>query len=87
MQVSVVQFRPWAPSSLYYPAHIARLEKAGEFPKRIQLGACRIAWFEETVEGITPPSSLNEGFRKEQSLGGPTPGLFCLPSNPAGSNR
>ena len=34
----------------YCPAHIARLEKAGEFPKRIQLGACRVAWFEDEVE-------------------------------------
>ena len=31
-------------------AHIARLEKAGQFPKRIQLGACRVAWWEDEVE-------------------------------------
>ena len=24
--------------------HIARLEKAGQFPMRIQLGQCRVAW-------------------------------------------
>ena len=24
--------------------HIARLEKAGQFPQRIQLGLCRVAW-------------------------------------------
>lgn len=24
--------------------HIARLEKAGQFPQRIQLGQCRVAW-------------------------------------------
>jgi len=24
--------------------HIARLEKAGQFPKRVQLGQCRVAW-------------------------------------------
>jgi prophage regulatory protein len=35
----------------YSFAHIARLEKAGDFPKRIQLGACRVAWFEDEVEG------------------------------------
>jgi prophage regulatory protein len=35
----------------YSFAHIARLEKAGTFPKRIQLGACRVAWFEDEVEG------------------------------------
>jgi prophage regulatory protein len=34
----------------YCPAHIARLEKAGEFPRRLQLGACRVAWFEDEVE-------------------------------------
>ena len=28
----------------YSFAHIARLEKAGQFPKRIQLGQCRVAW-------------------------------------------
>ncbi len=33
--------------------HIARLEKAGEFPKRVQLGACRVAWvYEEVCEWI-----------------------------------
>ncbi len=34
----------------YSFAHIARLEKAGLFPKRIQLGACRVAWFADEVE-------------------------------------
>lgn len=24
--------------------HIARLEKAGKFPKRVTLGQCRVAW-------------------------------------------
>lgn len=28
----------------YSDAHIARLEAAGQFPKRIQLGKCRVAW-------------------------------------------
>jgi prophage regulatory protein len=28
----------------YCPAHIARLEGKGLFPKRIKLGACRVAW-------------------------------------------
>jgi prophage regulatory protein len=31
----------------YSFAHIARLEKAGSFPKRIILGACRVAWYED----------------------------------------
>ena len=30
--------------------HIARLEKAGEFPKRLQLGACRVAWYADEVQ-------------------------------------
>jgi prophage regulatory protein len=34
----------------YSFAHIARMEKAGQFPKRIQLGACRVAWWEDEVE-------------------------------------
>jgi len=33
--------------------HIARLEKAGKFPKRVQLGACRVAWcYDEVCEWI-----------------------------------
>ena len=34
----------------YSFAHIARLEAAGQFPKRIQLGACRVAWIAEEVQ-------------------------------------
>ena len=34
----------------YCPAHIARLEGAGTFPKRVTLGACRVAWVAEEVE-------------------------------------
>ena len=34
----------------YSFAHIARLEKADQFPKRIMLGACRVAWYEDEVE-------------------------------------
>ena len=33
--------------------HIARLEKAGKFPKRIMLGQCRVAWlYKEVCEWI-----------------------------------
>ena len=28
----------------YSFAHIARLEAVGQFPKRIRLGQCRVAW-------------------------------------------
>jgi prophage regulatory protein len=36
----------------YCSAHIARLEKEEPpaFPRRIQLGACRVAWFADEVE-------------------------------------
>ena len=34
----------------YCFAHIARLEGDGKFPIRIQLGACRVAWFADEVE-------------------------------------
>jgi prophage regulatory protein len=34
---------------LYCPQQIARLEKAGKFPKRVQLGPCRVGWSEQEV--------------------------------------
>jgi prophage regulatory protein len=34
----------------YSFAHIARLEKAKLFPKRLILGACRVAWWEDEIE-------------------------------------
>ena len=34
---------------LYSPQHIARLEKAGKFPKRVRLGLNRVGWVEEEV--------------------------------------
>ena len=34
----------------YSFAHIARLEAAGQFPKRMKLGACRVAWVAEEVD-------------------------------------
>lgn len=30
--------------------HIARLESAGRFPRRVQLGLCRVAWLSAEVE-------------------------------------
>ena len=35
---------------LYSFAHIARLEAAGKFPKRVQLGPCRVGWVESEIE-------------------------------------
>ena len=34
---------------LYSPQHIARLELAGRFPKRVKLGPCRVGWIENEV--------------------------------------
>ena len=34
---------------LYSPQHTARLEKAGLFPKRVQLDPSRVGWVEEEV--------------------------------------
>ena len=34
----------------YCPQHIARLEAAGQFPKRIRLGKNRVAWLLSEVE-------------------------------------
>ncbi len=34
---------------LYSPQHIARLEKAGKFPKRVKLGSNRVGWVEKEV--------------------------------------
>lgn len=34
---------------LYSPQHIARLEKAGQFPLRVQLGPNRVGWVEAEV--------------------------------------
>jgi prophage regulatory protein len=34
----------------YSFAHIARLEAAGLFPKRVRLGACRVAWYADEIE-------------------------------------
>jgi prophage regulatory protein len=34
----------------YSFAHIARLEVAGQFPRRVRLGACRVAWVADEVQ-------------------------------------
>jgi prophage regulatory protein len=34
----------------YSFAHIARLEASGQFPQRVRLGACRVAWLAEEVQ-------------------------------------
>jgi predicted DNA-binding transcriptional regulator AlpA len=34
----------------YSRVHIDRLEKAGEFPKRVHLGANRVAWLADEIQ-------------------------------------
>ena len=34
----------------YSASHIRRLERSGEFPKRIRLGGNRVAWLQSEVE-------------------------------------
>ena len=34
---------------LYSPQHVARLEAAGQFPKRVQLGPNRVGWVEDEI--------------------------------------
>jgi prophage regulatory protein len=46
---------------LYSPQHIARLEAAGKFPKRVQLGQCRVGWIEQEVLDW-----LNERIRRRE---------------------
>jgi prophage regulatory protein len=34
----------------YSPQHILRLEKRGQFPRRVRVGANRVAWLASEVE-------------------------------------
>lgn len=47
----------------YAPQHIHRLEKAGKFPKRIQLGPNRVGWLASEVEAW-----LNERIQQRDTL-------------------
>lgn len=49
---------------LYSPAHIDRLEKAGRFPRRVQLGPGRVGWLESEVLAW-----LEERIRERDALG------------------
>ena len=48
----------------YSHQHIARLEKAGKFPRRIQLGQCRVAWYcahvESWIASLGPPADTSD---------------------------
>ena len=41
--------------------HIARLEVAGQFPQRVRLGACRVAWLAEEVQNWIDERVANRG--------------------------
>jgi len=50
---------------LYCDAHIARLEAAGQFPKRLRLGngpRCRVGWRESEVKAWIDSKSPSGGF-------------------------
>jgi prophage regulatory protein len=34
----------------YTRQHLARMEKAGQFPRRVQVGPNRVAWWEDEVD-------------------------------------
>jgi len=43
---------PWSQVEQIIPytrQHVARLEKAGQFPQRVQCGAARVAWWESEI--------------------------------------
>jgi prophage regulatory protein len=47
------RFIDWPQLKLRVPftrQHLLRLERAGRFPKRVQIGDCRVAWVEEEIE-------------------------------------
>mgnify|MGYP000029213007 CR=1 FL=1 len=45
--ISSDQIRNWAPYSLN---HLRRLEASGDFPKRIRIGANRVAWVRNEID-------------------------------------
>lgn len=45
--ISSDQIRSWAPYSLN---HLRRLEAQGSFPKRVRIGANRVAWVREEID-------------------------------------
>ena len=42
MNIRIISKKEVRQMVLYSPAHIDRLEKAGRFPKRVQVGPCRV---------------------------------------------
>ena len=53
----------------YSFAHIARLEAAGNFPRRVKLGACRVAWIlDEVLEWIEERVALRDTHAENTSF-------------------
>jgi prophage regulatory protein len=49
MEMRILSKRQLKELVLYSPQHVARLEKAGAFPKRVNLGPNRVGWVESEV--------------------------------------
>jgi prophage regulatory protein len=53
---------------LYSPQHVARLEKAGQFPLRVQLGPNRVGWIEaEVLDWLSSKLNCREESRRHSS--------------------
>jgi prophage regulatory protein len=52
----------------YSFAHIARLEADGQFPKRVRLGACRVAWVSDEVQAWIDERVAARGLVTDTSL-------------------
>ena len=52
---------------LYSPQHVARLEAAGAFPKRVQLGQCRVGWIEQGSVGLVSKSVSRAEIRSHKT--------------------
>jgi prophage regulatory protein len=49
----------------YTPQHIQRLEKAGKFPKRIQLGPNRVGWLATEIDAwVAARVALRDALQK-----------------------
>lgn len=50
MAVQIITRRQLPGIVPYSLSHIARLERTGNFPKRVRLGPCRVGWVESEVQ-------------------------------------
>ena len=63
----------------YSFAHIARLEAAGQFPTRVRLGVCRVAWYADEIEewiASRPRIALHDSFFERVKPRCPSRGFF-----------